>query len=105
MLGVKYSGPVEDRGMKRTIASGCVAGAFLGLAVLAAVGCDDKKNAVTLAPSASSLAPSTPPPPGAKVVKFAIDPTSATAILLDAPKEKFKASTSAAAGSLDVDLM
>ncbi len=91
--------------MSRRIAGGCVMGAFLGLTLLAAVACDDKKNGVTLAPSASSLAPSTPPPPSAKVVKFAIDSTSATSLMLEAPKEKIKATTSAAAGSLDVDLM
>jgi hypothetical protein len=91
--------------MKRTIVSGCVTGALVGFAVLAAVGCDDKKDAPKLAPSASALAPSTPPPPGAKVMKFTVDPTSVTSLSLEAPKEKIKATTTAAAGALDVDLM
>jgi hypothetical protein len=90
--------------MKRTIVSGCVTGALVGLVVVAAVGCEDKKNP-NLAPAASSLAPSTPPPPGAKVVKFTVDPTSVTSLSLEAPKEKIKATTTAAAGNLDVDLM
>jgi hypothetical protein len=66
-------------------------------------GCDDKKNPpVTLAPSASALAPSTPVT-SAKTIKLTIDPKSATAIDMPAPKEHIKASTDAAAGTLEVD--
>ena len=77
---------------------------FAGLMLLAsAVGCDDKK-ATQLAPAASSLA-TTAPPPAAMTMKFVIDPASKTTLELDAPKENIKASTTAADGSLDIDLM
>lgn len=70
---------------------------------LAAIaGCDDKKDAVKLAPSASALA-SSAPPPNAKTMKFAIDPKSETSLMLEAPELKIKAKTNAAAGSLDID--
>lgn len=94
--------------MRRSIVgSGLTTRALVGLAVfsaLACAACEEKKNP-NLAPAASSLGPSTPPPPGAKVMKFTVDPTSATTLSLEAPKEKIKASTTAAAGSLDVDVM
>lgn len=65
-----------------------------------ALGCDDKKAQV--APAATTLAPSTAAP-GAKTMAFVIDPRSATSIDMPAPKEHIKASTSAAAGKLDID--
>lgn len=64
------------------------------------LGCDDKKDQAKVAPSASALAPSAPV---AKAMKFAIDPKSTTTLSLEAPKEKIKARTDAAAGSLDID--
>jgi len=74
-----------------------------GVALLALVaGCDDKKT--NLAPAASSLAPTTPPPSGASTMKLVIDNASKTTITLDAPKENIKASTTGGMGSLDVDL-
>lgn len=79
---------------------------FAGLLLLSSLafvaGCDDKKN-TQLAPAASSLAPVTPPP-SAKTMTFAIDRASKTTLELDAPKENIKAATSAAEGSLDIDL-
>lgn len=65
------------------------------------VGCDDKKT--SLAPAASSLAPSTAPP-AASTMKFTVDSASKTSLEMEAPKEKIKATTTGAAGSLDVDL-
>lgn len=82
--------------MKRAIVS-----AIATLAVLSAVGCDDKKTA-PVAPAASSLAPSTAAP-SAKTMKFTIDPKSTTSIDMPAPKEHIKAGTDAATGSLDID--
>jgi hypothetical protein len=70
---------------------------------LGTVGCDDKKTH-SLAPAASSLAPSTAAPT-AKTMKFAIDPKSSTSIDMPAPKEHIKAGTEAATGTLDVDFM
>jgi hypothetical protein len=78
-----------------------VLAAGLAIAVLA-LGCEDKK--VQLAPVASALASSAPPPPTATVKKFVIDPSSKTSIEMDAPKEKIRAVTSGGMGSLDVDL-
>lgn len=73
-------------------------------ALLATIaGCDDKKDAAKLAPSASSLAAAVPPP-SAMVTKFAIDPKSETSLMLEAPDLTIKAKTSAAAGTLDVDM-
>lgn len=68
------------------------------------IACEDKKQPTALAPAASSLAPSTPPP-SSMVLKLAIDPKSTTSIDMPAPKEHIKATTDAAAGHLDVDLM
>ncbi len=68
-------------------------------------GCDkDKKDGVSLAPSASALAPSTAAL-SSKVVKYVIDAKGKTSIDMEAPKEHIKASTDAAAGTLEVDLM
>jgi hypothetical protein len=67
-----------------------------------ACGCEDKKT--SLAPVASSLAPSTSLPPSASVKRFVVDPASKTSIEMEAPKEKIKATTSGAAGTFDVDL-
>lgn len=67
-----------------------------------AVGCEDKKT--NLAPVASALVSSTPPSSNASVTKFGIDRDGKTSIELEAPKEKIKATTSAASGSLDIDL-
>lgn len=79
--------------------------AILALGVLAAlaVGCDKKNDTVTIAPAASSLAPSKVEPT-AMTVKFAVDPKATTAIDMPAPKEHIKASTEGASGTLDVDL-
>jgi hypothetical protein len=75
--------------------------------VMAAVACDHKDakkdEPVTLAASASALAPSTPTPT-AKSVKFAIDRQGKTAIGITAPEEEIKAATDASSGNLDVDL-
>jgi hypothetical protein len=70
--------------------------------VLAQIGCDDKKT--QLAPVASSLASSTPLPPGATVKKFMIDGTSKSSIEMEAPKEKIKATTAGGTGTLDIDV-
>lgn len=80
----------------RGIASGLSAVAWLLLA-----GCEDKKP--DLAPVASALASSTPPP-GASTKKFAVDGESKTSIEMDAPKEKIKATTTGGTGTLSVDL-
>ena len=77
---------------------------FAVAVVFGAVACEDKKGA-TLAPAASSLAPSTPAPTSNKTLKFTIDPKSTTAIDMPAPKEHIKAGTDAASGTLEVDLM
>src|SRR5580692_5874709 len=68
-------------------------------------GCDKKDEASTsVAPAASSVAPSVAPP-SAKVERFAIDPASKTSIDMPAPKEHIKTDTSAAAGELQIDLV
>lgn len=77
--------------------------AFAAVALLV-IGCDDKKS-VTVAPAASSLAPSTPSPTNNKTLKFVVDPKSTTAIDMPAPNEHIKAGTDAATGTLDVDVM
>jgi hypothetical protein len=77
--------------------------AAAGMMLLAIAGCDDKKT--TLAPAASSLAPSTPPPPSSTVRKFVVEADSKTSIEMEAPKETIKATTTGAAGTLDVDLV
>lgn len=84
--------------MKRVIVSAWVVA--LGVGVVA---CDDKKS-VPIAPAASSLAPSMSAP-SSKLVKFTIDPKSATSIEMPAPKEHIKASTNVASGTLDIDCM
>jgi hypothetical protein len=66
--------------------------------------CDKKEEAPNVAPAASSVAPSTPPP-SAMVVKYTIDPAGKTLIDMPAPNEHIKAETSAAGGELQVDLM
>jgi hypothetical protein len=74
-------------------------------AVVGSVGCDKKDPPgpeVKLAPSASALAPSTPPA-SSKAMKFAIDAKSTTSIDMPAPKEHIKATTDAAAGTLEID--
>lgn len=81
--------------------------AVLAAAGTLAVGCDNKKDSdskPSLAAAASSVT-AAPPPPTAKVVKYAIDAKGKTSIDMPAPKEHIKADTSAAAGSLDVDLL
>jgi hypothetical protein len=74
----------------------------LSLAVLAQIGCDDKKT--QLAPVASSLASSTPLPPGATVKKFMLDGASKASIEMEAPKEKIKANATGGTGVLDIDV-
>lgn len=77
--------------------------AVVALVALAAAGCEEKKSSANVAPAASSLAPSTPAPKS-MAVKFVVDPTSTTALLMEGPLEKIKARTEGAAGTLDVDL-
>lgn len=84
-------------GLNHSIVAGLVVAVFVTTA-----GCDDKKP-VSLAPAASSLAPSTGAP-SAKAVKFVIDPKSTTSIDMPAPKEHIKAGTDAATGTLDIDV-
>ena len=73
-------------------------------ALLASIaGCDDKKDGPKLAPSASALATSAPPPT-AMATTFVIDPKSETSLMLEAPDLTIKAKTSAAGGALDIDL-
>jgi len=74
---------------------------------LAAIGCskkDDGDSAPKLAASASALVASKPPPT-ATVVKYAIASDGKTHLDGPAPAEHLKGDTSAAGGSLDVDLM
>jgi hypothetical protein len=82
--------------------------ALAGICALAG-GCDKKdesSSAEVLAPSASSLAPSVAAPAadGMKALKLTIDPAGTTTIDMPAPIEHIKAETSAAAGTLEVDL-
>jgi hypothetical protein len=89
--------------MKGTILAGVAVGTVGGVAVLAGlIACEEKKNPALL-PAASSLASSSPPTTS-KISKFAIDPSSTTSLSLEAPKEHIKATTSVAAGTLEVDL-
>jgi hypothetical protein len=64
-------------------------------------GCQEKKT--TVAPAASSLAPSTPPPQGASTKKFGLDGASKASIQLDAPKEKILATVNGGLGTLEID--
>jgi hypothetical protein len=86
-------------------------GAFAAAAAVLCLvtGCDKKDDTSatpSLAPSASNLAPSVAEgAAGVKTIKFTIDPASASSIDMPAPIEHIKAETTAAAGSLDVDLM
>ena len=73
--------------------------------LLFAAGCKDKDAGAALAPSASSLAASTPAPTTNTILKLVIDPKSKASIDMPAPKEHIKADTDAAAGTLDVDVM
>lgn len=78
--------------------------ATLGASVvlfLACEACEEKHS--NLAPVASALASSAPPLAGSTVKRFLVDPSSRTSIEMEAPKEKIKASTSAAGGTIDVD--
>lgn len=77
-----------------------VLAALVTLSITGLAACDDKKDEAKLAPSASALAP---PPPVAMAMKFSIDPKSTTMLSLEAPKEKIKARTDGAGGSLDID--
>jgi hypothetical protein len=69
----------------------------------AAIGCESKDKGATLAPSASALAPSTPPP-SSMTTKLVIDPKGTSSIDMPAPKLRITATTDAAAGTLDVDV-
>lgn len=89
--------------MIRALATGLAVTTYFGLALASLAGCDDKKDGPKLAPSASALASSVAPP-SAMTTKFAIDPSSETSLMLEAPELKIKAKTSAAAGTLDVDM-
>lgn len=76
--------------------------AAASMALVALVGCEEKKSGASVAPAASSLAASTAAP-ASMAVKFAIDPKSTTSLLMEGPLEKIKARTDGAAGTLDVD--
>lgn len=90
--------------MKGTILVGAAVGTVAGLGLLCGlVACEEKKNAQLL-PAASSVTSSAPPTTSANFTKLTIDPASTTTLSLEAPKEHIKAATSAAAGTLDVDL-
>jgi hypothetical protein len=80
-----------------------MAAILLSPALLGVVWCDKKEDS-TLAPAASSVAPSVAPP-SAMVISYVIDPTGKTGIDMPAPKEHIKADTTAAAGELKIDLM
>lgn len=88
--------------MIRALVTGFAVTTCVGLGLASLAGCDDKKGPA-LAPSASALASSTPPA-SAMATRFAIDPKSETTLSLEAPQEKIKAKTNAAAGTLDIDL-
>ncbi|MFO0678504.1 MAG: hypothetical protein U0169_18345 [Polyangiaceae bacterium] len=78
----------------------------VGLMVLALAGfaCNRSKDtAPTLAPSATALAVSTAAP-GSAGVKYVVDPTSKTTIDMPAPQEHIKGDTTAARGTLGIDL-
>lgn len=75
---------------------------LLLVAAVGVVGCDNDKKA-NVAPAASTLAPAPAPPPGANLVKFAIDAESSTTIEMEAPKEKIKATTMGGTGVVEVD--
>jgi hypothetical protein len=77
--------------------------AALALSVVV-TGCDKKDADVKLAPAASSLAASTPPP-ASHAVKFTITSKGLASIDMPAPNEHIKATADVAAGTLDVDLM
>lgn len=79
--------------------------AYAGVAALAiaSVGCDKKDGQTKLAPTASSLAPSTPPP-SSHTVKFAVDAKGLASIDMPAPNEHIKATADVASGTLDIDL-
>ena len=89
--------------MKGPIGGAIIARSLVG-AMAFAMGCEDKKKEVPLAPSASSLSASTLPP-AAKTMKFAIDPASTTTLEMEAPAktDTLKGTTNAASGTLDVD--
>jgi polyisoprenoid-binding protein YceI len=89
--------------MIRALVTGSFFTACFGLALASLSGCDDKKDGPKLAPSASALASSVPPP-SAMATRFTIDPKSETSLMLEAPDLTIKAKTSAAAGALDIDL-
>lgn len=76
------------------------------LAVVALVAgtpaCKSKDDAVATAPSATALAPSEAPPKAS--LKLTIDPASTSSIDMPAPDEHIKAETSAAQGSIVVDV-
>lgn len=89
--------------MIRALVTGLAVTTTIGLFVASLSGCGDKKDGPKLAPAASALASSTPPP-SAMATRFAIDPKSETTLMLDAPDLMIKAKTNAAAGALDIDL-
>lgn len=89
--------------MIHALGKGLVVATWFGLTLASLTGCDDKKDGVKLAPSASALASSVPPP-SATTTKFAIDPTSESSLMLEAPDLTIKAKTSAATGTLDIDM-
>jgi len=96
--------PWERDSMKRTVRHFMILAVLAGSGGVATLAACDKKDdpAVALAPSASALAPSVSE--GMKGVKFTIEAAGKSAIDMPAPIEHIKADTTAAAGSLDVDL-
>jgi len=75
---------------------------ILATSLLLLGACEEKKP--NLAPVASSLAASPAPPPSRTLKTFAIEPNSKTSLEMEAPKEKIKATTTAATGKLEIDL-
>jgi hypothetical protein len=78
----------------------------IGSTLLVTAACSKKIEAdkPQLGAAASSVM-AAPPPPSAKVVRYVVDAKSTTSIDMPAPKEHIKADTSAAAGTIDIDLM
>ncbi len=75
---------------------------YVLLGLLAAVGCDKKKDEAALAPSASALEVSKG---SASVVHYDVQKDGKTSIDMPGVKEHIKADTTASEGKLDVDLM
>jgi hypothetical protein len=78
--------------------------AALSLLLLTNAACDKKDDAPPPTPTVAASAIVAPPPPESpKAIKLTVDPTSQTHVDMPAPKERIKADTSAAAGTLTID--